>query len=113
MASDLGVRRACAGSGQPFATAQERVRLPGAAGRKTPGFPRALWVVMLTSGEFAYLVLTQAWTGCSYSGKLHWDFYPVVKLFPQKPVQVVTSPTSALQPEEPTCARGVPWSTAV
>lgn len=42
MASDLGVRRACAGFGQSLATAQERVRFPGAAGRKTPEFPRAL-----------------------------------------------------------------------
>lgn len=42
---------------------------PGAAGRKTSGFPRPLWVVMLTSGQSAHLVLTQAWTGWSYSGE--------------------------------------------
>lgn len=26
-------------------------------------------MVMLTSGQFAHLVLTQAWTGCSCSGE--------------------------------------------
>lgn len=69
MALDLGLRRVCAGFGWPLTAARERVRFPGAAGRKTPGFPRVLWVVMLTSGQFAHLVLTQAWAGCSYSGE--------------------------------------------
>lgn len=58
-----------------------RVRFPGVAGRKTPGFPRALWVVMLTAGQSAHLVLTQAWTGCSYSGKDTGTFILLLSCF--------------------------------
>lgn len=79
MASDLGVRGAYSGFGQPLATAQESE--VSRSIRKTPGFPRALWVVMLTSGQSAHLVLTHPWTGCSYSGEDTGTFILLLSCF--------------------------------